>query len=276
MQATVRRRRGICGALVRQLGDLAEGRSPQRYQQHDLIPTLAQWTEPIRLQATPPSLALAERLAAEGGQPLPPDLLAARQRLDAAIDKLDLVDFKKWIAELPPKFDEYFEFRLARRLAEQRDLDSPSIRLALKARAWPRKRPRKPWTADHGRASRSSAPTASALPASAACWEECGPATPQRRFNLLKRAVAEYEQAAAWNGDVVALEHLSSDSLFCLPDYLRWLMRSIPDADSVAPDAAAIHRLVGELEQALGLLDRPAAVSLPDVRRLRQELESVS
>ena len=86
---------------------------------------------------------------------------------------------------------------------------------------------------------------------------------------------ADYEQAATWNRDVVALERLACEASFCLPDYLRWSIISIPAADAVAPDVSAIDQLIRILGQAADLLDHPAADSLPDVRRLRHELEIV-
>ena len=92
---------------------------------------------------------------------------------------------------------------------------------------------------------------------------------------LLQRAIDEYEQADAWNRDVVALANLTSEALFCMPAYLHWLITSIPDADAVSPDPVMLEQLIGNLERSLSLLDRPSAVALPDVRRLRHELESL-
>ena len=194
--------------LVRQLSDLADGRTPQRYQPHDLVPTLADGRSRSDSRRRCPSLAMAEQLARLTRPPVPPELLAAGQRLDAAIEKPDSTEFRKWIAELPARFDEYFEFRLARRLADHPDLDWPSIRLALKARRLAEQVAAEtlesgPWTrpqiehADRLRLAGERGLLAGVRPGDAS-----------RASLLLERAIGEYQQAAAWNHDVVALARL--------------------------------------------------------------------
>ena len=118
-------------------------------------------------------------------------------------------------------------------------------------------------------------PIKSALPASAACWRECGLKKPRKPCRCSSAQIDEYEQAAAWNRDVVVLANLTGEALFCMPACLQWSIASIPDADAVSPDPILLEQLIGNLERSLSLLDRPAAVALPDVRRLRHELESL-
>jgi hypothetical protein len=268
-------RTGELRRLVRQMSDLVEGRSPQRYQQHDMIPAMAAWTAAIEFPATVPSLALAERIASRAGRPLPPEVLAAREGLDAAIEMPDSADFRKWMAKLSPKFDAYSELRLARRLAERPDIDWPSARLALKVRCLAEKVAAE--TLESGLWTREQIELADRLRLAGERGLLGGvrPGDVSMAIVLLERASAEYEQAAAWNRDIVSLERLTSEALFCLPEYMRWLMDSIPASDDVSPDTVAIDRLIGILGQTSHLLDHPAVDSLPDVRRLRHELELV-
>ncbi len=261
--------------LVRQMSDLVEGRSPQRYQQHDLIPAMAAWTAAIEFPTTVPSLALAERIAARAGRPLPREVLAARQRLDTTIEMPDSADVRKWMAELSPTFDAYSELRLARRLAERPDIDWPSARLALKVHCLAEKVAAE--TLESGLWTREQIDLADRLRLAGERGLLGGvrPGDVSMAIVLLERATAEYEQAAAWTRDIVALERLTSEALFCLPEYMRWLMVSIPASDDVSPDTVALDQLIGILGQTTHLLDHPAVDSLPDVRRLRHELELV-
>ena len=116
---------------VRQMSDWAEGRTPQSFQQRDLIPLMAQWAEPIEVEPALPTLGSGRAFRPT---PMPADAVAAAQRFDAAIEKPDSAEFLKWMAELPAAFDAYAELRLARRMAARPELDWSNVRLALKTR----------------------------------------------------------------------------------------------------------------------------------------------
>ena len=119
--------------LVRQLDDLANGRMPRQYREHDLVVELARLL--YASGGDPPewSLALVVQIALRDSGALPDELASIAAGFDAMIAAGNRADFAKWIAELPPHFDRYAECRQARRFSLCTDLEWPVIRLALHA-----------------------------------------------------------------------------------------------------------------------------------------------
>jgi hypothetical protein len=257
--------------LVRQLTDLADGRMPQQYQVRDFVSTMAHGPENLKVEATMPSLALTEKLA----QPPPADLAGIAQRLDAATEKSDNADLKKLIADLSPKWNDYIEIRLARQLLNQPNLDWPSIQLAVRARHMAENVAAAmldsgSWTREEIRRGDQLL-----LAGERKMLAPLRPGEIPEAAQLIQRSIDEYEDAAAWNRDVLALNRLVNDTLFWLPDCLQWSIVAIPDSDAVSPDAAVLKQLIESATRSALLLDQPSAAKLPDVRRFRHELETL-
>jgi len=257
--------------LAGQLGDLAEGRPPQRYQKHDVIPELAAWLQPIALDVTPHSLAMAERADSQGGSPVGTELATVAKRLDGLIADGDRAEYHKWIAELPPEFDQYIECRLARILASRNDLAWSNVQLVL--RACRRAEAVAAETLDSGGWTRSRIEQADRLRLAAerSLLGSVRPEDASKAVFMLRRAIAQYDQAAAWNRDAVAVQRLANEAMFCLPDYLHWSIVSLAGTESTAPDE--LSQLLDSLARAFELLDRPAVEKLSSLRRVRRQLE---
>jgi hypothetical protein len=261
--------------LVRQANDLAAGAAPQRYRPHDLLPDLA-------AAAAPPtgipafSLAMAQRLALRGGEPVRPEAAAAGQRLTTLMAKSEpaaKAEFQKWLKDLPPGLDDYIEIHLARSLAARDDLSWDQIRLLLNVRRAAETAAAE--TLDAGEWSRLQIQRADALRRSAdhLILQSVRQEDIQTGMTLLRQALTEYEQASLWNDDVIALEQDIDGALFDLPDYLRWSIVALANPAANGPDPALLSRLLDDLRQAIAVMDSPSATRLPEVRRLRRQIE---
>lgn len=259
--------------LVRQLDDLAAGRSPLRFQRQDLVADLAIWLQLDVPEEPTHSLAMAEQLARLRGRPLPEDLAAIVTRLDSIVSTGKLAEYKSWVAELPAKFDVYVECRLARLLAACQELSWPSVQLALRACRLGEQ--------------------AAAAPLVSGPWTRAGVDAGDRlRWDgerrlatrvhvedeaeavvLLQQAVAEYERALAASRDVVATQSLVDQAAFRLPELFRLAIVALADNEASATDPAAVAELLQTLALTLDLLDRPSAAGLADLRRSRSQTE---
>ena len=259
--------------LVRQLDDLAAGRTPQRFQKHDLIAELARWSETTVPDRPAHSLAMEEQLARRAGTPLSLELAAVAARLDMLASKGGRADFEQWIAELPSEFDRYVECRLARGLAGGGDVTWPNVQLALRARRLGESVAAE--TLESGDWTRGQIEQADRLRL-AGERNLLAPVRPDDSSTaalMLRRAIVEYDQVVLRNHEVVTTQRLADEAMFYLHDYLHWSIISLAGANVAAFDPAELSQLLRHLTQAIELLDRPSAGRMPELRRVRRQLE---
>ncbi|MCL4204040.1 MAG: hypothetical protein KJ000_16175 [Pirellulaceae bacterium] len=259
--------------IVLQLEDLAAGRTPPRVGRLDLVSDLGRWAGGTEPAFPAHSLAMEESLAAQRGRPLSAEVSEAVSRLDAVIAGETADELAKWIGELPPGLDVYSECRLARRLNSRQDLSWPVIREALRV----------------ARVGEQAA--AASFGTGSWAWPEIergdrlrllgersllsgvrsGDAS--RADSLLARAASEYERAQAIQADVSAVQQSVETFLFQFPDWFHAAILSLAAPPDAAVDLAAADSLLDELTLAVDLLDQPSAARLPELRRVRSELE---
>ena len=257
--------------LVRQASDLAEGtHAAAAIGRATLCPTWP-WPPRRRRATCPHSLAMARRLMYRGGPPLGRDVTQAVERLDHALTASDKAELQKFAKDLPAWADQWIEFRLARSLAARDDLSWDEIKLVLAARR--EAEAVAAGTLEAGTWTRLSIERGDALRhrGQQLVLQSVRPTDAATGATLLHEAIAEYEKAAAWNQDAIALEEDIDAALFNLPDQLRWSITALAAPEHGDAQGELLARLLSDLRQAIEIVDSPS--QLPEVRRLRLRLE---
>ena len=259
--------------LVMQLDDLAAGRQPPRFGRLDLVAELKRWAGGAEPVFKPHSLALEEVRAEQLGRPVPPEVNEAIEQFDAVVAEETAEGFAEWIGELPDALDVYVECRLARALGNRPELPWPSVRKALRVTRIAETAAAATWNtgvwtrptierADRLRlqGERRLLSGVQAADADQADW-------------MLARAAAEYDQAMAIHTDVTAVRQAVETLLFQFPDWFRGAIQSLSTPTAEPVDVMAARSLLDEVAQAVDLLDHPSTSRLPELRRVRSELQ---
>jgi hypothetical protein len=259
--------------LVLQLEDWVAGRQPPRFGRMDLVAELVRWTGGAEPDFTPHSLAMEEVWAEQGGRPLPPEVNEAITQFDAVVAEETAEPFAAWIGELPEDLDVYVECRLARKLGSRPELPWPSVRQALRVARVAEKAAAASW--DTGTWTWPTIEDADRLRLQGERGLLSGirPADTGRADSILARAEAQYEQAMAIRDDVAAVQQAVQTLLFQFPDWFRVAIQSLSTPTGEAVDLTAARSLLDELAQAVDLLDHPSSSRLPELRRVRSELQ---
>jgi hypothetical protein len=259
--------------VVLQLEDLAAGRTPPRVGRSDLVSDLGRWAGGTESAFPAHSLAMEEMLAAQRGKPLGDEVSAAITRLDAVVAGETADELTKWIAELPDALDVYVECRWARQLSSRQDLDWPSVRQALRVARAAEQAAAASWGTGSWAWPEIERGDRLRLLGERSLLSGVRPGDASRGDSLLARAAAEYEQALAIQADVSAVHQAVETFLFQFPDWFHAAILALAAPADAAVDLAAADALLDELNLAVDLLDHPSAARLPELRRVRGELE---
>lgn len=259
--------------LVLQLQDLAAGRQPPRFGRLDLVAELKRWAGGSEPVFTPHSLALEQALAEQRGRPVPSEVDEAITQFDAVIAEETAEQFAEWIGELPDDLNVYVECRLARKLGSQPELRWPSVRQALRATRVAERAAAASWNTGIWTWPTIERADRLRLQGERRLLSGIRATDADHADSILARAEAQYEQAIDIHTDVAALQQAVETLLFQFPDWFRVAIESLSTPTGEAVDLTAARSLLDELAQAVDLLDHPAPSRLPELRRVRSELQ---
>ncbi|TVS08984.1 MAG: hypothetical protein EA424_27965, partial [Planctomycetaceae bacterium] len=259
--------------LVLQLDDLAAGRQPPRFGRLDLVAELKRWAGGSEPVFTPHSLAMEEALAEQLDRPVPSEVDQAIMGFDAVVAEETAAMFAEWIGELPDDLDVYVECRLARELGSRSELSWPSVRQALRVARAAEKAAAASWNTGVWTWPTIERADRLRLQGERGLLSGIRAADADHADSILARAEAQYEQAIAIHTEVEAVQQAVETLLFQFPDWFRAAIQSLSTPTGEAVDLMAAHSLLDELAQAVDLLDHPSASRLPELRRVRSELQ---
>lgn len=231
--------------------------------------------------AQPRSLGLAELAVGHDSAALPAELKTRVEQFDQLAASGQREAFDKWLAELPPEYDQFVEFRTARRLAAAPGVNGETIQDALRTRRLAeRVAARSVWVpawiapqVDRG--------DRALLAAERELRDQIGADFTSQARRWLREAVEAYQAAEADAAAVEAAGQLSNELAVRAPFYVSFFRESARVRDAGGPAVEDLKRLFRSMNQLDRLLRRPGAEDLAalrqtcaDVQRLRDTLES--
>lgn len=262
--------------LVEQTRDLALDRPPRSYGKEDLVPRLAGLARNAAPRVEHPhSVALAELMAELGGPPLDQEVLAAIQKFDFLVGRGDHAAFAEWIAQLPPEYDRYTEFRAARTLAERSEIAWPHIQLALRTRRFAEQVAATSLEGSFWLQPQIEKADGLRLAGERCLHDGIGPDSDTHAARLLAESLRVYGEAAQAIQDVKAARSLHNDVLFRVPYYLRWGFASESKGRRGAPREEDLVRLVETLGELSAVLLSPEPKAISQVRQFERRLATL-
>jgi len=231
--------------------------------------------------AQPRSLGLAELAVGHDSAALPAELKTHIEQFDQLAASGQREAFDKWLAELPPEFDQFIEFRTARRLAVPSGVNWETIQDTLRARRLAERVAARSVWAPAWIAPQVDRGDRALLAAERELRDEIGADFASQSRRWLREAVQCYQAAESDAAAVQAAGQLSNELAVRAPFYVTFFRESARVRDAGGPAVENLKRLFRAMSQLDRLLRRPGAEGLAalrqtceDVQRLRDTVEN--